>query len=855
MNRPESIKNYDEIDLKLGIKSSLPNIKSTLALAVLLWECADRPATLKYSTETNGEIIIDKDIEDSVINFLADICAEEDVNETTLISTINKNQLFKSQMEALIVAFELIWKLAKVSFVDINKPASSERTGGVRYAKMLSFSINADIIHSIIASNREAYIKVLMSWIGFKVAYDVEHEKNLMELLVALSENAVFKMTDGDKDVVFNQNSIYSKLLETSQSVDLNGDKEAKGSLRILKSLLSDGMNPHLIYSNGSVETPSEHASDLAEYQKRVDTFLSLSATKIMGAEALDRNEQGLDDLLTPAWFKQEAEQLGTIDEEAEELYKEFKERFSPETLKSLDGVDLLHKIFLNETNNKDSLCYVLEYDKRFNIFGSVAGGSAYKYGLFYSKNNQSWMAGTSSRQKRLTQEEAISLGKQIRDEIVSGADIIANYGEIAELKDYANLNAKLYEVMPNTINKSWVIMYYHMMFPQIFPVFYNEDWQRKVLDKIRIEAEQNSFIRMGQIALFVKDCGISNVAFSKIVTKADFPVFANETSKDSEQLSLNYSYDSSKGGAQNIVIYGTPGCGKSFYVQNTLLNKFSVEEDNRIRTTFYQDYTNTDFVGQILPRVYDDKSVTYEFNPGPFALALKKAIEFPDIYVALIIEELNRGNAASIFGDIFQLLDRDETGKSRYGITNVYLQDYLNDYFNDRDFSFASIYIPSNLYIVATMNTSDQNVFTLDTAFKRRWQFEKIRNEFKDDHEYKGYYIPGMNQITWENLATSINDYIVNSSNELSSEDKQLGVYFVDKNTLCETLDDCKNEEKKKKFAYKLFEYLWDDVAKFSRPDWFGGDIKSLDQLIDAYLKNGEKVFVDGIIKQSDEN
>ena len=561
------------------------------------------------------------------------------------------------------------------------------------------------------------------------------------------------------------------------------------------------------------------------------------------------------DSILTPEWFKQEAEQLGTIDEEAEELYKEFKEHFSPETLKSLDGLDLLHKIFLNETNNKDSLCYVLEYDKRFNIFGSVAGGSAYKYGLFYSKNNRAWMSGTSARQKKLTQEEAINLGQQIRNEIVSGAEIIANYGEIADLKDYANLNAKLYEVMPNTINKSWVIMYYHMMFPQIFPVFYNEEWQRKVLDKIRIEAEQSSFIRMGQIALFAKNCGISNVAFSKIVTKADFPTFANETSNYSEQLILDYSYDSSINGAQNIVIYGTPGCGKSFYVQNTLLNKFGVKEGNRIRTTFYQDYTNTDFVGQILPRIHDDKSVTYEFNPGPFAIALKKAIEAPEICVALIIEELNRGNAASIFGDIFQLLDRDETGKSRYGITNVYLQDYLNDYFKDRNFSFSNIYIPSNLYIIATMNTSDQNVFTLDTAFKRRWQFEKIRNEFKNDHEYKGYYIPGMNQITWENLATSVNEYIVDSSNELSSEDKQLGVYFIDKNTLCETLEDCKNEEKKKKFAYKLFEYLWDDVAKFSRSDWFGVDIKSLDQLIDAYLKNGEKVFVDGIIKQSDEN
>lgn len=692
----------------------------------------------------------------------------------------------------------------------------------------------------------------------------IELGRTTGEYMISLTEYKVLVATT-KKFEDFLDTLLHIKLLREDATALVEFEKyTAKFDNRMLQALKQ--LNT-LVVDSKSISINPDKVEEVAKkvfiFENNVSLFTTDNYFEFLGSTRalieLDSDnkeiDQSEDTLLTPEWFKQEADQLGTLDEEAEELYKEFRERFSPEILKTLDGLDLLHKIFLNETNNKDSLCYVLEYDKRFSIFGSVAGGSAYKYGLFYSKSNQSWMTGTSARQKKLTQEEAIDLGKQIRDEIVLGAEVISNYGEVAELKDYANLNAKLYEVMPNTISKAWVIMYYHMLFPQIFPVFYNEEWQRKVLDKIRIEAEQNSFIRMGQIALFVKQCGITNVAFSKIVTKPDFPVVADEVSVDKEQLKLNYAYDSSKGGAQNIVIYGTPGCGKSFYVQNTLLNNFGVDEDNRIRTTFYQDYTNTDFVGQILPRVHDDKSVTYEFNPGPFALALKKAIENPDVYIALIIEELNRGNAASIFGDIFQLLDRDEIGKSRYVITNVYLQDYLNDCFEDRGFSFTNVCIPSNLYIVATMNTSDQNVFTLDTAFKRRWQFEKIRNIFKDDHKYKGYYIPGMNKITWENLATSINEFIVNSSNELSSEDKQLGVYFIEKDTLCKTLDECKDEDKIKKFAYKLFEYLWDDVAKFSRTDWFGADIKSLDQLIDVYLKNGEKVFVDGIIKQSDEN
>lgn len=106
----------------------------------------------------------------------------------------------------------------------------------------------------------------------------------------------------------------------------------------------------------------------------------------------------------------------------------------------------------------------------------------------------------------------------------------------------------------------------------------------------------------------------------------------------------------------QNLVVYGTPGCGKSYYVEHTLLKDYA--KDNYIRTTFFQDYTNTDFVGQILPIVEGEK-VTYKFNPGPFTLALELAIKKPNEKVALVIEELNRGSAASIFGDIFQLLDR----------------------------------------------------------------------------------------------------------------------------------------------------------------------------------------------------
>lgn len=329
----------------------------------------------------------------------------------------------------------------------------------------------------------------------------------------------------------------------------------------------------------------------------------------------------------------------------------------------------------------------------------------------------------------------------------------------------------------------------------------------------------------------------------SKGNVKANIPVF-----------DFNQSNELAEKG-KNLVVYGTPGCGKSYYVEHKLLkeSEYPLNADGTkervIRTTFFQDYTNTDFVGQILPIVEGDK-VTYKFNPGPFTLAFVEAIKNPNKKVALVIEELNRGNAPSIFGDIFQLLDRKD-GVSEYSIVNVNLIRYLNDVFMGQ-YSFEFIKIPSNLFIYATMNTSDQNVFTLDTAFKRRWEFMKLSNTFEADHKFKDKYIPG-DKITWEKLVNDINDWILNNADGYNSEDKQIGVYFVDDTGMTVDIIDRQNMNKDdaRKFAYKIMEYLWDDVAKFQREKWFKDNINSLDKLIDEYIDEGVEVFKDGVIKK----
>lgn len=319
------------------------------------------------------------------------------------------------------------------------------------------------------------------------------------------------------------------------------------------------------------------------------------------------------------------------------------------------------------------------------------------------------------------------------------------------------------------------------------------------------------------------------------------------------------FDYSKTKGKSINKIFYGTPGCGKSYHIDYKILGKDkdtkeycgNYKKENIIRTTFYQDYSNTDFIGQILPKVTKnengDSVVEYSFSPGPFTLALIQAIKNPTKKVALVIEEINRGNAPAIFGDIFQLLDRDNDGISEYGIVNVSVLDYLNDYIFEvngekKNYIFKEIKLPGNMDIFATMNTSDQNVYTLDTAFVRRWDKEKIKNLFTDC-EFADTNIPGMD-YTWEEFVTAINNHIAKHLEDLQvNEDKQIGAFFVKKNLLGSTPE---------KFAYKVFDYLWSDVAKLDHEIFFN-HFDTLEALIKAYEKEGVDVFKTGIFDKKE--
>jgi hypothetical protein len=323
-----------------------------------------------------------------------------------------------------------------------------------------------------------------------------------------------------------------------------------------------------------------------------------------------------------------------------------------------------------------------------------------------------------------------------------------------------------------------------------------------------------------------------------------------------------------------NILLYGVPGSGKSWTIEHEYCEPGTHVE----RLVFHPDYTNADFIGQILPVVDEDKQVTYEFVAGPFTNILRDAYLNPQRKFVLIIEEINRGNAPAIFGDVFQLLDRTvekktvdgityNVGTSGYGITN---ENIANCVYSN---STHKVYIPSNLSIFGTMNTSDQNVFTLDTAFQRRWKMRLIENNFDNVRESLANAQILDTGVSWKLFCTTINKIIVgNKSKVASAEDKRLGVYFVHENDLEYDSRDVSSEdnllkeyntllkaEREKQitseqssrlsdvrvalkqnrvFPEKVIKYLWDDAFKFTPEAVFDTEkFDCLEDVIRAFI------------------
>ena len=356
---------------------------------------------------------------------------------------------------------------------------------------------------------------------------------------------------------------------------------------------------------------------------------------------------------------------------------------------------------------------------------------------------------------------------------------------------------------------------------------------------------------------LYVVDSTVSALALCRSFQQKPVDIISDRSVPEpiSDENEKGNEEDKNGGIENQIIYYGAPGTGKSFKIDK-ILSEGRIPSASIKRVTFYPDYTYSDFVGGIRPEK-DGTSIKYVYKGGPFAEALRDAFKGTSY---LIIEEINRGNPAAIFGDVFQLLDRDKDGRSKYTITNKELLEFLK-----KDAEVAAkltedkVFIPSGLHILCTMNTADQNVFVLDTAFKRRFRMEYVPIDFsvfdtdKNLSRYKDLTsvftgvaelsiiedetdiigLPENMERNWPTFAQVVNakiDTINHNEGDLISEDKKLGPFFV-------TIEEINDRQK---FADKVLYYLKQDVFKYC--DNVLTD--SYETLFDRYVNNNEDIF-----------
>lgn len=261
-----------------------------------------------------------------------------------------------------------------------------------------------------------------------------------------------------------------------------------------------------------------------------------------------------------------------------------------------------------------------------------------------------------------------------------------------------------------------------------------------------------------------------------------------------------------------NVLYAGAPGTGKSFEVDKLIRNIYPNYEDDPeqsqcvVRTTFYADYSYYDFVGSIQP-VREGGEILYKFVPGVFVQALERAIRYPGKNIFLVLEEISRANVSAVFGEVFQLLDRTN-GVSDYPISNANIVDYLRESGLWGDMNSDLIRIPNNLSIIGTVNTSDQNVYVMDTAFKRRWDYEVFStNPVKKSDGYINDFVfeVASNKVRWIPFYQAVNKFITVDLH--MSEDKQIGQFFL------KNLGEFSKNQKQ--VEDKLLMYLWDDIEK----------------------------------------
>lgn len=300
----------------------------------------------------------------------------------------------------------------------------------------------------------------------------------------------------------------------------------------------------------------------------------------------------------------------------------------------------------------------------------------------------------------------------------------------------------------------------------------------------------------------------------------------------------------------RNRIVFGAPGTGKSHTLKkdcNALLDGTSGSFE---RVTFHPDYTYSQFVGCYKPVTNAIGEIRYDFVPGPFMRVLVAALKSgrtdnPQPHL-LLIEEINRAKVAAVFGEVFQLLDRADSGASEYDIHAT--EDIKKYLISELGKSPESIKIPDNMFIWATMNSADQGVYPMDTAFKRRWNFEYIGIDDNDD-EVGGLVelgtTPNNKDVDWNILRKAINDTLAVTYG--INEDKLIGPYFLSKQIFAygENGRMLNPEKFKSAFKSKVIMYLYEDAAKAIKHKLFEGcDSSKYSSVCAAFDTYGIDIF-----------
>ena len=656
--------------------------------------------------------------------------------------------MFKAQLEALLVAFELVWKVAKIRFSD-GRPNSAERTGGSRFPKKVWFTLNMDLFDAVCGDDAD-YIKIFFSWLGFDLNADNEKESNIIRFLTIISESAYYKLIDNGTDVVFNLESVYKAVLSHTDAVDISGDKEAKGSLRILKSALAENLISNISVHNNAVTAIDVDA--LRHYADRVAVFHQLEPKVYLT---------------------------------------------TPITEPTID-FDALRREWMDQ-DNQEFILSCLDFMKT--------------HGLFTDKS----------------------------------LETLQDKEQCAVLFRHNSLNGILLRVNPNQ----------------------PDDEQRKDANgNTRYYSEKYMIAENGY---FVSSEWRPDRADAR-KPLIDWILALMQEIKFSTGYQSEFS--------RNRILFGAPGTGKSFtlngdrkellygdrHADETTLDRSLYGEYERV--TFHPDYSYANFVGTYKPVPTKDSdgkdAITYSYVPGPFMRTYVKALQNsrtddPKPFL-LVIEEINRANVAAVFGDVFQLLDRGDDEVSEYPIqASEDIKKYLAGELGGNSDDYAEIRIPDNMFIWATMNSADQGVFPMDTAFKRRWDFTYLGIDDSEAGIVGKKVVLGQGDyrriVEWNALRKAINNELLTYK---VNEDKLMGPYFISKKNLPEgeMIDPAVFT---RIFKNKVIMYLFDDAAKQKRITLFGGcDEKAKNQyskICREFDTKGVYIFCEGISSQFIDN